>query len=412
MRKTAFLTIILSLPMTATTTLSANGEKALNVSIENKWDHARTNEPVTLKLKNLNLKFDVQSALVSIDGKEVTSQLDDLDGDGDKDELAFITDLKPAEKKTFSVRLSSEKSLLTYPPQVYAEMLVLDSKKNRIPIQSMTVLNDGNPYTSLHHHGPAFESDLIGLRIYFDQRQTVDAYGKRRKGLEIKDTQFYPTAEQKAEGYGDDVLWVGNTLGAGTLRGWNGTSPTLLSPVAKRTEAIRAYGPIRTVVEVTDEGWNCNGNILDMTTRYILYAGHRDCEVNVRFGRALEDERFCVGITNVKGSESLSDHKGLVGCWGTDWPVDVKDSAGHKQETVGLAVYIPNKYVKSEPSPTNENYLYVVGRGGTKTDRIKYYLAFCSADESFGFKNKDEWFSFLRQWREGQQNDCIITIKE
>jgi hypothetical protein len=53
-----------------------------------------------------------------------------------------------------------------------------------------------------------------------------------------------------------------------------------------------------------------------------------------------------------------------------------------------------------------------VGRGGTKTDRIKYYLAFCSADESFGFKNKDEWFSFLRQWREGQQNDCIITIKE
>ena len=188
-----------------------------------------------------------------------------MNGDNSNDELAFVTDLGPKEKSSFQIHLfSDKKGLRNYTSRVYAEMLVIDGQKKNVPIQSMSVLNDGNPYTSLYHHGPAFESELIALRVYFDNRQTVDAYGKFRKGLELKDTQFYPTKEQKKNGYGDDVLWVGTTAGVGTLRGWDGQSPAMITPVAKRTESIRAYGPVRTVVEVKDEGWNSNGSLLNM----------------------------------------------------------------------------------------------------------------------------------------------------
>lgn len=59
----------------------------------------------------------------------------------------------------------------------------------------------------MHHHGPAFESELVAYRLYFDKKQTVDIYGKFNKGFEIKESQFYPTDEQLARGFGDDVCW-------------------------------------------------------------------------------------------------------------------------------------------------------------------------------------------------------------
>ena len=41
-----------------------------------------------------------------------------------------------------------------------------------------------------------------------------------------------------------------------------------------------------------------------------------------------------------------SDHEGLVASWGTDWPVG--DTIKYKKETVGLATYIPKKYIRKE----------------------------------------------------------------
>ena len=69
---------------------------------------------------------------------------------------------------------------------------------------------------------------------------------------------------------------VGNSCGVGALKGWDGTKATHIEPIAFRTESILAYGPIRTIVDVTVKGWNYQGKELNMTNRYILYAGHRD----------------------------------------------------------------------------------------------------------------------------------------
>jgi len=111
----------------------------------------------------------------------------------------------------------------------------------------------------MNHHGVAFENELLCMRVYFDHRQTVDLYGKISKRLELKDTQFYPDAEQKANGYGDDVLWVGTSYGLGALRGWNGTKQTMLNDVDRRSQRVIASGPLRTIVEIEDRGWTQDG---------------------------------------------------------------------------------------------------------------------------------------------------------
>ena len=310
--------------MAAMTSVSM-AQKTFDVNVTNKSKNARKAVPVVLSLSKHGI--DVKSAVVTKDGTEIPSQLDDLNGDGKFDELCFITDMAKKERQTFSVKLMDEGKQREYKPQVYAEMMISNKKikssnKQNLYISSLTVDNGTNPYWMLHHHGPAFENEMVAYRIYFDHRQTVDTYGKYRKGLEIKDTQFYPDKEQKAAGYGDDVLWVGETFGLGALRGWDGNAPQMLKDVDHRTLRLISRGPLRTIVEVIDEGWNTMNpgkDKIDMTTRYTLYAGRRDCFVDVRFNKAVPEYRFATGIINVKNSEELSDKKGLRGCWGTDW---------------------------------------------------------------------------------------------
>ena len=123
---------------------------------------------------------------------------------------------------------------------------------------------------------------------YFDARQTLDLYGKFKKQLELKETQFYTDDDQKKMGYGDDVLWVGQTFGLGAFRGWDGQQPTLVEPVATRTQRIISYGPLRTIVEVIDKGWQLptansqKPTAINMTLRYTQYAGHRDTDTRRR----------------------------------------------------------------------------------------------------------------------------------
>ena len=139
------------------------------------------------------------------------------------DELVFVADLPAHGRKTFQVTLSSEKSTKTYPERVYADMFIVDNKKGKHQrVQAITVPGTSNIYSMVRPHGPVLESELVGYRLYFNEKQTPDIYGKFNKGLEIKESQFYPTDEQLAKGFGDDVLRVFDSCGPGALKGWDG----------------------------------------------------------------------------------------------------------------------------------------------------------------------------------------------
>lgn len=373
---------------------TAMAQQTIQVTVENPTNAPRTDQPVVMSLAQYG---QVQSALVKTGNEEIPCQLDDLNQDDSFDELCFLADMKAKEKKSYTVTLYAEGEPRQYPARVFAELLVRNSKvkeknKHNNFLESITVRGDcADSYHALHHHGVAFESELNGIRIYFDKRQTIDLYGKFQKRLELQETQFYTTKEQKAEGYGDDVLWVGNTFGLGAFRGWDGQQPTMIDPVRSRTQRIISYGPLRTIVELVDRGWQK----LNLTIRYTQYAGHRDTDVDVYFNKPVADYLFSTGIINVKGSEEYSDHQGLRGCWGTDWPSS--DHENFKPETVGLGICIPQSYIKSEEPANKDQYTFVVG---TSDHHLSYKIIYCSANESFGYHSAKEWFDFLKNWKQ------------
>ena len=411
--KQAIALLLLSM---MTTTVSAS--RTITVSVSNPMNIARADVPIII---NLAPYGEVQSALVTLNGQEIPCQLDDLNQDETFDELCFLANLGKKEKQQYTVTLMDEGEPRSYPARVFAEMVLSNTKDKKLKknqqnnyIESITARGDAAyTYNIQHHHGVDFESELNGIRIYFDARQTLDLYGKFKKQLELKETQFYTDDDQKKMGYGDDVLWVGQTFGLGAFRGWDGQQPTLVEPVKTRTQRIISYGPLRTIVEVIDKGWQLptvnsqKPTAINMTLRYTQYAGHRDTDVDVLFNKDVSNYRFSTGIINVKGSEEFSNKKGLRACWGTDYPST--DTVKWSRETVGLAVLVPQQNIVSEEPANKDNYVYVLKVNGRK---MSYKVTYTSANETFGYHSAKEWFDYLKAWCKEVEKPIIVEIKK
>ena len=393
--------------------VAANADtKTIRVKLVNPLNVDRSDVPVVVSLRDV--QFNVVDAVVKDGDREVSSQIDDLDRNLRNDELAFVIDMEAKGKKTLTVELYSDKQTeRNYPRRTYGDMIVRDfktKKKNKFPgyIHSLSAPEGVDVFHLLHHHGADFESELVAYRVYFDERQTYDLYGKYNKQLELQTSQFYPDDEQLAAGYGDDVLWAGQTVGLGALRGWDGQKPTMVSPVKSRGQRMVASGPVRTIVELTDEGWQLGGQTFNIRQNVIIYAGHRDCEVQVYQNAPVKEVQFATGVINLNG-KMYSDHKGLVGDWGGNWPNGAKDSiAGKPKIVVGLAVNVPEKYVISEPANQKDQFLYTLGMKGS--DRLTYNMAFTCDKETFGFKDAKEWFAWMKQWKKELDNPVKVTV--
>lgn len=403
--------IIAALLMCGVTVTNAE-TKTIKVKLTNPLNVKRSDVPVVVSLRDV--QFNVVDAVVKDGDREVSSQIDDLDRNLRNDELAFVIDMEAKGKKTLTVELYSDKQTeRNYPRRTYGDMIVRDfktKKKNKFPgyIHSLSAPEGVDVFHLLHHHGADFESELVAYRVYFDERQTYDLYGKYNKQLELQTSQFYPDDEQLAAGYGDDVLWAGQTVGLGALRGWDGQKPTMVSPVKSRGQRMVASGPVRTIVELTDEGWQLGGQTFNIRQNVIIYAGHRDCEVQVYQNAPVKEVQFATGVINLNG-KMYSDHKGLVGDWGGNWPNGAKDSiAGKPKIVVGLAVNVPEKYVISEPANQKDQFLYTLGMKGS--DRLTYNMAFTCDKETFGFKDAKEWFAWMKQWKKELDNPVKVTV--
>lgn len=390
--------------------LGVQAQKLVEVTVKNPSGEARQDVPVVMDLKPWG---DIRKAVVKVDGKEIPSQLDDLDRDCVNDELCFLVNLGKKEKKTYCVSLYEEGEQAQYPARTFAE-LCLPSRnkklaKNQQDIYLKSIAFDKrtkDPYHYVHSHGICFESDLVAMRVYFDHRQTIDLYGKINPGLVIEKTQFYPSEEQIAAGSGDDCLWVGNTYGLGALRGWDGQNQVLLNDLKYQEQRVISEGPLRAIVELDDRGWTPAPGLkpVNATIRYTIYAGHRDFDVDVFFNKDVSHYDFATGLINVKGSSEYADGKGLRGCWGSDWPTG-KDDGKHKLETVGLGIYVPAQMLAKQMPANKDCYTQVVRPIGNK---LSYKLAYTSANETYGPKGEKEWYEWLKCWKKQIEQPIIV----
>ncbi len=323
---------------------------------------------------------------------EIPSQLDDLDGDGVFDELVFPVDMQPGERADVRVDYSTKEVAHDYKPLVNAQMWWKNPDKTLTEKSQLSSLKD-DMYRKLHHHGPAFESEYAAYRIYFDKKQSIDTYGKRQPRLELRETMWYPSDEQLAAGYGHDNLRVFGTVSIGALKGWNPVKRRMehIVDMRRREATIRAYGPLRTVVDMRVEGWNYGGREIDMTSRYILYGGGSVVKVeNFIEGEGVDELELATGVMKIRDNRVriVRDNDSyLLQTVGCDFPEN--DTLRWERETVGLAAWLPARQVVSQIDDAGSYLCQLRPVGG----RIDYWFV-------MGWRKS----GFL-DWDDGQNDD-------
>jgi hypothetical protein len=258
-KKLGFLLLFV---VTATSCWSAEKIKSIRVAVENPSSAARPAADVVVSIPDLrNVAPDFAAGAVrvictaSADSKETTelpSQVDDLDGDGKADELAFQIDLAPHQTRVVTIQYGVPESILRIRQDYRDRTYALFSAK---------------------YEGLGWESENIAFRVYFDPRNAIDIYGKRRQSLQLRlyATPEYPYHEESPEGR--DIFRVGEAIGIGAVAAWVDGKVVKAAEVKERTWRIVSTGPVRAIVEVGYGGWKLGDKTISVRSRIIMWAG-------------------------------------------------------------------------------------------------------------------------------------------
>ncbi len=282
---------------------------SLTVTVSNPIGQERTAVPVTIPVGKNGKEINS----VTIKGHpEIKWQLDDLNDDGHADELVFLVDLKPNATETYKIDLSSEPADKKFEAGTYAYIRLNDKNKKHPKIQAIAFPGDADNrqmYSSIYGHGAVLEGLYNAIRVYMDNRQSIDLYAKNTPRLELEETGFYTTRQQLEEGYGRDVLWAGTSVALGSFRGYQNETPVTIDTVTTRSQRIVTTGPVRSIIEVSDRGWIYNGKPVEMHQRYTVYDRHRDYYVEIKLTGADDNSTFCTGRAEARGRQSGIHHQ-------------------------------------------------------------------------------------------------------
>lgn len=379
---------------------------SLTVTVNNPLPQSREAVPVTVPVGK-NGK-EINSATIK-GHPEIAWQLDDLNDDGRADELVFLVDLKPNATETYTIDLSTQPSDKTFTPGTNAYIRLNDKNKKYPKIQAIAFPGDANNremYSSIYGHGAVLEGLYNAIRVYMDNRQSVDLYAKNTPRLELEETGFYTTREQLENGYGRDILWAGTSVALGSFRGYQNGTPVTIDTVTTRSQRLVTTGPVRSIIEVSDRGWIYNGKPIEMRQRYTVYDRHRDYDVEISLIGTDANAEFCTGVQKLaEDNQGFLTEKGLAGSWGTNTPdkgmADIKD-------TLGLGIWVPAANLKGIKED-DVNYLTLLKPDNNGV--IRYSFTSGAMRDSASPHSAEAWFSHLRDWEKLKANPVKIHVE-
>lgn len=262
--------------MTGASGLAAPRVKVLKLSITNPTDEMRLHENIVVsvpELKKIAPDFKAGDAIVTTSDAttieedartlqtiELPSQADDLDGDNKYDELAFQIDLKPRQTRIVTI--------------AYGDTATMQRLRSDYPKRTAAKF-------TMKFDGLGWESEANAWRLYFDKRNAIDFWGKRRPGLYLEMFGAPEYVYHWESPLGRDIYRIGDAIGIGAVAALVDGKVVKVSDVAERKWRIISAGPARVIVELTYKGWKVGGREVNLTSRMTQWAGEHRFEHRV-----------------------------------------------------------------------------------------------------------------------------------
>ena len=233
------------------------------------------------------------------DGEKFTVQNDDLDGDGKIDEMIFLSSLRAGESKKFSL-YAGDAGGVDAKPRAHAGMYAKTPQRRGF-------------------EGPGWESDMVGFRLYWDERNASDVFAKTTPTLSLEHLAQTNVDYHHLTPWGMDVLKVGTAVGIGGFGVWLDGKVVKVAD-AKRKFVVRADGPYRAVCDLVYTNWNAGDRELELMARMKICGGQdfADCDLTVAAtdGKPLP-KMICGYVKHTTETELIKDPSvAMVGRWG------------------------------------------------------------------------------------------------
>lgn len=352
----ALITLLLCAPLT--NLQAAPRIKVIKLAVGNPTNEGRAQENIVVKVADLKrIAADFKAATIvvttsnaatmdedarTLETLELPSQADDLDGDGKLDEIAFQIPLGANQTRIVTIAYGDAATLQRlrsdYPKRTYAK------------------------YTT-KYEGMGWESELAAWRLYFDARNAIDLYGKRRAGLHL-DLYGAPEYDYHEESpYGRDIYKIGEALGIGAVGALVDGKVIKVADVAERRQRVISTGPVRAIAELQYLGWKVGGRSVDLTSRMTQWAGERGFIHEVT-ARNAEGVTLVTGLPRKPGvpevgAEASSDKQTrVVGTWGHQvLKTGATAVESLPDQNLGLVLIVPQASSDNTPADNAANHL-------------------------------------------------------
>jgi len=317
-------------------------EKEVILKFENPLNVARTDEVIILTKAQLSQKLELKDGMLPLfrtaENQLVSSQADDLDGDGKWDEIVLVLDFAAGEKKEIKVNSVPQSEYPEFEKRTNLRLGIKQEDGSYKEVDNYRALpcNDGFEIIA-QGESVSWENDKIGFRVYFDCRNVKDLFGKLKPGL-IIDKIGTPEISNyhNLSDWGMDVLHCGSSLGSGGLAILKNDSLFRLGSTEVYEYQKIVEGPVRSIFELRYSGWDVNGEKMEAIERISIYPGKYWFESDVTFKGCSDEDQVVTGIvTSLLKREPFEFQTGNFQCIGTH------DVQSLNKDELGMAVIVP-----------------------------------------------------------------------
>jgi hypothetical protein len=386
---------------------------SFTIKLKNSLNIARNDQLISLSLsaiKDRYVDFDENNFVMKIDGKPVPFDLV-INNKKEKNILLQVS-FRPVEQKQISFSYSNKKiSLNNKRTRAYLGIKKNYSMKDGIytggnfeSVNHAVVPKSHFPHDALYQmEGPAWESDKIAYRLYLDERNRTDIFGKSTSKLvlDIVGKNDLLSGNESYEyplWWGQDVFKVGNSLGIGSVATYSDNKVVTVSGYDTITCDV-FNNNVCSTVSTHHYGWKVGDNKFTIQINYSIFPGSRLTEVVPLTDKPIDN--LCTGLAKHDSTEYLiSDNKNgwnYMAVWGKQTICN---------DNLGIALFFNSKDV-IKITEDNISRIVVLKPMDNST---KYYFAAAWEKEKNGIKTQSDFIAFLIRTIDILNNPVIVDL--
>lgn len=318
----------------------------------------RPDETIVMKRADLEAKVggipEGFAPVLKLNGQDIPSQADDLNGDGTWDELAFVVNFKASETLSLDVENVAVSEYPQFEKRTNVRLGILQPDHSYLEVDEYMAPSCRDSFRIIAQgESVSWENDKMGFRNYFDCRNVKDLFGKLKPGLIIDKihTPEIPNYHVLSD-WGMDVLHCGSSVGAGGLALLENDSLYRLGSTDGYQYKKVVEGPVRSMFDLIYTGWHVADQNLSAVERISVYPGKYWFQSDVTVSGFSGEKQVVTGIVTslLKNDpvdfEANADYRSIA-------TLDVQSL---NKDELGMAVLLKNNEVTKVARSTDIDF--------------------------------------------------------